>query len=173
LFLSSLVVKVIYNITFIRFYRIISSYFLYLFATLLQAMRHAISDKKFIEHAEVHGCLYGTSIESVESVWRSNRICLLDIDVNGVKQIKKVPSFNARYVFIMPPDMEELEKRLRDRGTESSEQIDLRLKNAEDEMEYATGDDEPFDLILVNDNLDESEKMLLKNMREWFPDRAW
>ena len=136
-------------------------------------MRHAISDKRFIEHAEVHGFLYGTSIESVESVWRSNRICLLDIDVNGVKQIKKLPTFDARFVFIMPPDMGELEKRLRNRATESNEQVDLRLKNAEDEMEYATSDAEPFDLILVNDNLKESEKMLVMNMREWFPDRSW
>ena len=139
----------------------------------VQAMRHAISDKRFIEHAEVHGCLYGTSIDSVESVWRSNRICLLDIDVNGVKQIKKVSSFQARCVFIMPPDMGELEKRLRGRGTESSEQVELRLKNAEDEMEYATSDSEPFDLILVNDNVEESEKMLLTNLKEWFPDRKW
>jgi guanylate kinase len=135
-------------------------------------MRHAISDNKFIEHAEVHGCLYGTSAESVEAVRRSGRLCLLDIDASGVKQIKKIPSFNARYVFIMPPDMEQLEKRLRDRGTESSEQIKLRLKNAADEMGYATGG-EAFDLLLVNDTLAASEKMLVSKMRDWFPNRAW
>lgn len=136
-------------------------------------MRHEISDKKFIEHAEVHSCLYGTSIESVEAVWRTNRICLLDIDVNGVKQLKKVTTLNAKYVFLMPPDMGELEKRLRGRGTETNEQIESRLKAAEDEMEYATSDAEPFDLILINGNLAESESMLVRNLKEWFPDKTW
>ena len=140
---------------------------------LMQAMRHEIADKRFIEHAEVHGCLYGTSIDSVDRIQKTNRLSLLDIDVNGVKQVKQVPNFSARYVFVMPPDMGELERRLRDRKTESEEQLEIRLKAAEDEMEYATCDDEPFDLILVNDDLEESEKMLITNLREWFPDREW
>lgn len=144
-----------------------------LLCPVTQAMRHQISDKKFLEHAEVHGCLYGTSFESLEAVWRTNRICLLDIDVNGVKQIKKSPGFSGRYVFLMPPDIGELEKRLRGRGTESSEQIDRRMKTAEDEMEYATGDDEPFDFILINADLAESEKLLTERLKEWFPDIAW
>lgn len=136
-------------------------------------MRHEISDKRFIEHAEVHGNLYGTGIESVERVWRTNRICLLDIDVHGVKQIKKLATFSARFVFIMPPDVGVLEQRLRNRGTESNEQIEIRLKNAEDEMEYATSDTDPFDLILLNDTVGDSEKILVSNLKEWFPDRDW
>lgn len=138
-----------------------------------KAMRHQISDGKMIEHAEVHGCLYGTSISSVEAVLSTGRICLLDIDVNGVKQIKKNPKINAKYVFLMPPDMDELERRLLGRGTESKEQIEVRLKAAEDEMEYATGDDDPFDLLLINGDIQESEKTLVKNLKEWFPTKNW
>lgn len=138
-----------------------------------EAMRHEISDKRFIEHAEVHGSLYGTSMDSVHAVVSTGRVCLLDIDVTGAKQIKKVPNITAKYIFLMPPDMGELEKRLRGRGTESNEQIEGRLKAAQDEMEYAASDDEPFDLILINDDVKEAEKVLVKNLKEWFPAMDW
>jgi guanylate kinase len=135
-------------------------------------MKHEIAGKRFIEHAEVHGNFYGTSIESVEAVWRTGRICLLDIDIAGVKQVKQNTSFSAKYIFLMPPSVEVLEKRLRDRGTDDDEQIALRLRNSEAEMAYAT---EPnnFDLVAVNNDVDETVNSIVENLKSWFPEFAW
>ena len=109
-------------------------------------MRQEIADKKFVEYAEVHGCTYGTSLESIEAVWRSGRICLLDIDINGVKQLKQVPNFSCKYVFLLPPNMEELRRRLTDRGTETEEQIEGRMHAAQVEIDFSS-EEGRFDLV--------------------------
>ena len=72
---------------------------------------------------------------SVETVQANGKVCVLDIDVQGVQKVKLSP-LQPYYVFIAPPSMEELEKRLRGRGTESEEQIKTRLGNAAKELEY-------------------------------------
>jgi guanylate kinase len=109
-------------------------------------MRQEIADKKFVEYAEVHGCTYGTSHDSIEAVWRSGRICLLDIDINGVKQLKQVSSLSCKYVFLLPPSMEELRRRLTDRGTETEEQIEGRMQAAQVEIDFAS-EEGSFDLV--------------------------
>lgn len=139
----------------------------------MQAMRHEISDKKFIEFAEVHGSMYGTSIDSVQSCWNAGMICVLDIDVSGVQQLVKFPMVKAKYVFLMPPDLSTLEQRLRARGTESEEQIESRMKTAQKEMDFATSDSNPFDIILINADLNETENTLIARLKDWFPERSW
>ena len=96
--------------------------------------------------------LYGTSVEAVQKVGAAGKTCLLDIDVQGAELVKKT-TLNARFVFVAPPSFEELEKRLRGRGTETEDKIQMRLKNAKGEMEYM---DKPgfFDCVIVNDDLD-------------------
>jgi len=79
-------------------------------------------------------------------------MCILDIDVQGCEQIKK-SSLHAKYIFVSPPSLQELEKRLRGRGTETEETIARRLKNAQGELEY-TKKPGFFDLVLVNDDLE-------------------
>ncbi|KAF4655414.1 guanylate kinase [Perkinsus chesapeaki] len=110
---------------------------------------------EFIEHAEVHGNLYGTSKTGVREVLAHGEICILDIDVQGVESIKssKDLGFNPAYVFISPPSLQVLEKRLRDRNTETEEAIQKRLTTARKEMTYR---DRPrfWDLVLINDDLD-------------------
>lgn len=73
--------------------------------TTVEKMKEDIAAGKFIEHAEVHGRFYGSSVAAVESVQSSGKVCILDIDVQGVKNVKK-SSLDPYYVFIAPPSME-------------------------------------------------------------------
>ena len=90
------------------------------------AMEADIADGKFLEHAHVHENIYGTSLAAVEAVATKGQVCVLDIDVQGAEIVKK-STLDALFVFIAPPSMEELEKRLRGRGTEKEESIQKRL----------------------------------------------
>jgi guanylate kinase len=103
--------------------------------------------RKFVEHARVHGNLYGTSRAEVESKGRRGDV-ILDIDVQGARQVRaRVPG--AVLVFIMPPVAAELRRRLRSRGEDSPEAIKRRLRNARAEVRaYAE-----FDYVVVNDDL--------------------
>lgn len=121
---------------------------------------------KFIEHAEVHSNIYGTRGDAVEKVHDDGKLCILDVDRKGVQQIK-LSHLPAKYVFITPDSLAGLESRLRARGTETEEQIQLRLKNAIAEMEY--GESGEFDEVLVNENLEQTYNTLVSHMRVWFP----
>lgn len=127
-----------------------------------QEMSEAVKNGKFIESATFSGNLYGTSKAAVEDVLKANKVCILDIDVQGVKQIKQ-SDLNPLYIFIEPPSLVELENRLRHRSTESEESLKSRLKVAADEISYGKTPG-TFDVIILNDNLDkayESLKMFL------------
>jgi len=139
----------------------------YNFSTV-ETMKEEIEAGKFVEYAEVHGNYYGTSVKSVESVQNQNLICLLDIDIQGAQNVKK-STLDARYLFIAPPSMEELEKRLRGRGTESEEAMQRRLANAQGEMDYGMGEGN-FDAVLVNNDLDETLKEMVGKFEGWFPE---
>ena len=104
---------------------------------------------EFAEWAEVHGNLYGTPLAPVLEAQRAGRDILFDIDVQGAAQLHlSLPS--AHFVFILPPSMEELEKRLRGRGTETEESIRERLEIARNEL----AQQDKFTLKLVNDEVD-------------------
>ena len=103
----------------------------------------------FLEWANVHGHKYGTLRPHVEEVLSSGSDMLLEIDVQGALQVKeKMPE--AVTVFIAPPSPEVLERRLRGRGTETEEQISVRLANARKEMDLQ----KYYDLVIVNGDLD-------------------
>ncbi|GMN54763.1 hypothetical protein TIFTF001_023888 [Ficus carica] len=123
-------------------------------------MEKEIKDGKFLEFASVHGNLYGTSVEAVEVVADDGKRCILDIDVQGARSVR-ASSLEAIFVFICPPSMDELEKRLRARGTETEEQVLKRLRNAEAEIEQGKSLG-IFDHILYNDDLKECYKSLKK-----------
>ena len=133
-------------------------------------MKRGIAQHIFVEHAQVHSNMYGTSQESVDRIHQASRICVLDVDIKGVKQLKAF-HFPAKYVFIMPPSLEVLETRLRGRGTESEEQLQVRLTTAKEEIEYGTVP-ENFDQILVNDDCDLCFESLVSHLVEWFPAEA-
>eukprot|EP00727_Mastigamoeba_balamuthi_P001286 m51a1_g11154 guanylate kinase, putative (217) ;mRNA; f:254165-255129 len=125
-----------------------------------EAMEQAIQQGEFLEHARVHRNIYGTSAKTVERTIASGRICLLDIDVQGGQQVLRSP-VRCVFVFIEPPSMAELERRLRDRGTETEESVQTRMANARREMEASR---EPgfVDHRVVNDGLEAAYAELRK-----------
>jgi guanylate kinase len=110
---------------------------------------------EFLEHADVFGNLYGTARKFLRAAELAGRDLLLDIDVQGAEQIRrKLPE--AVRIFIMPPDRQTLERRLRDRSSDAEDVIQRRLATATREIENYGN----YDYILVNDRLDESVEAL-------------
>ena len=109
----------------------------------------------FLESANVHGYHYATLKSFVDEKTSSGISVILDIDVQGFKQVKQTSQDNVS-IFILPPSLEELEKRLFNRGSESSESIKKRLENALIELRSA----EIFDYVVVNDEFDNTIKIL-------------
>lgn len=130
----------------------------YNFATV-EDFKKMIDDSKFIEWAQFSGNYYGTTIDSVKAVINSGKTCILDIDMQGVKSVKKT-DLNARFLFVAPPSIEDLRKRLEGRGTETTESLEKRLGAAYAEMEYA--DSGAHDLVIVNDDLEKAYDELKK-----------
>ncbi|KAK4197658.1 putative guanylate kinase [Triangularia verruculosa] len=112
----------------------------------------------FIENAKFGDNYYGTSKQTIEEQKAKGKVTVLDIEVEGVKQIQ-AQNYPARYVFIAPPSEEALEQRLRGRGTESEESIQKRLKQAKVELEYAKVPG-IHEKIIVNDDLDKAYQEL-------------
>lgn len=108
----------------------------------------------FLEWAEVHGNLYGTSVAEVEQRCAEGQDVLLDIDVQGAAQVRQ--RVNPVTIFIVPPSLGILERRLRGRGTESEETIVRRLQNAKTELAVV----DTYDYVIVNDRLDEAVESL-------------
>ncbi len=110
-----------------------------------------IEEGFFTEWAQVHDYYYGTPLSEVLSVLEQGKDMLFDIDIQGAKQLKlTLPE--AYFIFIFPPSMQELAKRLVDRSTDSDEAIQTRLLNAKDEVEQSHW----FHAWIVNDKLDEA-----------------
>lgn len=110
----------------------------------------------FLEWAEVHGNLYGTSRAAIETQQAQGLDVFLDIDVQGAHQLQEQRLPGAVFLFIAPPSSVELEKRLRGRGTDPEETVQLRLSNARREMEDAGR----YDYLVINDQLDEAVEVL-------------
>uniref|UniRef100_A0AAZ3PHD2 guanylate kinase n=1 Tax=Oncorhynchus tshawytscha TaxID=74940 RepID=A0AAZ3PHD2_ONCTS len=117
-------------------------------------MQASIDKGEFIESAVFSGNMYGTSRASVQDVKDKNLICVLDIDMQGVRAVKTT-DLNPIYIFIQPPSMSILEKRLRDRETESEDSLQKRLHAAQVDM-VISKDPGIFDVVIVNDSLDDA-----------------
>jgi guanylate kinase len=110
----------------------------------------------FLEWAEGHGNFYGTSKEFVENCLREGKHVLFDLDVQGTESMKLHFQDVANVIFISPPSVEELEKRLRHRGTENTQVINLRLMNARKELLRK----EDFDFLIYNDDIENAYSRL-------------
>lgn len=109
-----------------------------------------IANDEFIEWQEVYpGSYYGTLKSEIDRIWSQGKIPVFDVDVLGGINLKKYFGDAALAVFIQPPSLQELENRLRHRGTESEENLQARLNKAEQEMTFA----DKFDYIVVNDEI--------------------
>lgn len=116
----------------------------------------------FLEWAEVHGNFYGTSKKFVEDCLADGLHLLFDLDVQGTDSMKAYFGNLANVIFISPPSVEELEKRLRHRGTESSQVINIRLRNAEKELLRKND----FDFLIYNDDIENAYKRLCEITQE-------
>ena len=114
-----------------------------------ETFRQRISEGAFIEHAEVHGNMYGTLKAPMEEAIEAGKVYIVEIDVQGALQLKAL-QVEGVYVFVAPPDFEVLRQRLSGRGTETPEVLERRLKKAEDEYRERI----KYDHIVVNDDLD-------------------
>jgi guanylate kinase len=114
------------------------------------AFRDGIAAGRFVEWAEVHGHLYGTPREPLDRALAEGRDVMLDLDVVGSLALKAAYGDRAVTLFVEPPSLEELTRRLSARGTDAPDVVALRLKNALTEMTYA----DRFDHRVVNDDLD-------------------
>ncbi len=116
--------------------------------------RNKIASNDFVEWEEVYPRqFYGTLKSEVERIWRNNKVVVFDVDVIGGLNIKELYGDKAKAIFIRPPSVKHLEKRLRDRGTESEESIKKRIEKAEMELTYGNR----FDEILINTDLDKAK----------------
>ncbi|XP_043475158.1 guanylate kinase isoform X2 [Leptopilina heterotoma] len=123
-----------------------------------EEMQSQIDDGNFLEIAYYGGNIYGSSKKAVQDVQLEGKVCVLDIDTQGVKQIKK-SSLDPIFVFIKPPSIAELERRLRDRNTETEESLSLRLTAAKEEIEYGEQSGN-FHLIIVNNKVEKAYETL-------------
>lgn len=117
--------------------------------------KKVIDEDGFLEWAQVHSNYYGTPVAAIRETLASGKSVILEIDVQGGFQVRE--SFpEAKLVFVQPPSIEELERRLRSRATDSEEVIVRRLANAEGEMRAARS----YDVVITNDDLEKATNEL-------------
>ncbi len=126
--------------------------------------RAKIANDEFIEYEEVYkDNFYGTLKSEVERIRENGMNVVFDIDVVGGVNIKNIFGEEALSMFIMPPSVEDLRKRLVDRNTDSAETIEKRLAKAEYEIGFA----DKFDKVVINDNLDMAKAEALSIIKEF------
>lgn len=117
---------------------------------------------EFIEWAVVHSNYYGTLKSTLDDAIEQGRVLLLDLDVQGCDSVKDLYGDEAKIIFIEPPSVEELEKRLKERATDSLEVIEERLNNAKSELKRSND----YDYKVVNDDIDRAYKDLKRVVDE-------
>ena len=123
-----------------------------------------IENEEFIEYEEVYGGnYYGTLKSEVDRIWKLNKIAIFDIDVVGGANIKNMFPNQTLSIFVMPPSIDILKDRLLERGDVSLEEINVRVKKAESELDYASR----FDNIIINNDLEESKKIAHTLIKEF------
>lgn len=129
-----------------------------------EEFKQRIANDEFLEYEEVYkDRFYGTLKAQVEKQLAAGQNVIFDVDVVGGCNIKKFYGDRALSVFIQPPSLEELRKRLTGRGTDAPEVIESRLVKATFELSYA----EKFDVVIVNDNLEKAQAEALKTIRDF------
>lgn len=135
-----------------------------------EEFQEKVEQNGFLEHAEVHGHCYGTPKAPVLEQLEQGRDVILEIDVQGAMQVKE--SFaSGTYIFILPPSLEELRNRILNRGTESPEDVELRMGKAMAEMAYL----DRYDYYVVNDDLAsavETVQSIMKAQHQKIDDQA-
>ena len=112
-----------------------------------------IQEDAFVEWEMVYeGKYYGTLKSELERIWREKKVPVLDVDVKGAIHVKQIYGDSCLTIFIMPPSIEELRKRLQARNTDSAESIETRMNKASYELSFK----DSFDKIIINDVIDKA-----------------
>ena len=129
-----------------------------------EEFRQKVDNQEFLEYEEVYqNCYYGTLRSEVERITGQGKNIVFDVDVVGGLNIKKEFGDQALALFIAPPSIDELHKRLVSRGTDSAEMIEKRIGKAEFEMSFAP----KFDIVVVNDNLELAKAEAERSIRDF------
>ena len=116
--------------------------------------KQMIAEGKLLEWAEVHAHFYGTPCEYTQKKLGEGQIIIADLDFQGGRSVKQKLPHQSLLIFLLPPSLKVLEKRLRQRGLDTPEVLGLRLRNALEEISYCF----EYDYVLINDDLDETIK---------------
>jgi guanylate kinase len=126
----------------------------------LETFRHLLNQGHFWEHKVVHGHYYASPKKDTEAIIGQGKVAVLKIDVQGALEVMHLRP-DALTVFLMPPSLDELERRIRGRGTDDEETIQKRLRNAHDEIAMA----DRYQLQIVNDDVDTVVRKLMEATR--------
>ena len=130
----------------------------------VEEFKNLIAENAFVEYEEVYqDKFYGTLKSEVERIWQEGKVVIFDVDVKGGVNLKKIFGENALSIFIAPPSIDELERRLISRATDDLETIKIRVAKAKEEMTYA----EEFDQIIINDDLETAQKEIERIVRNF------
>ena len=128
------------------------------------SFREKIAENSFLEYEEVYeGTFYGTLRSEVDRLWKTGKTVLFDIDVVGGLNVKRQYPDQCLALFIQPPSLSELEKRLRGRGTDNEKKIKERLTKATKELDLAN----QFDKVIVNDDLETAKEEVGKAVHDF------
>ncbi len=134
----------------------------------LDQFKNHIKNDDFVEWEEVYqDNFYGTLKSEIERIWAKGKHVIFDIDVVGGLRIKKNFPNKTLAIFVQPPSIEEMEKRLRNRQTDTEEKIQERVAKAERELKFA----KDFDVILVNDDLEIAKKEAFKLVSDFIENK--
>ncbi len=123
-----------------------------------QTFQEDIENEHFLEHANVHGNYYGTSIKPVKQALKEGKLVLFDIDVQGHDAVRSRLGDIMTSVFITTPSLHELKRRLNNRATDARDVIDNRIKMAKREIQRIS----EFDYLIINEDLDQAAKHLTR-----------
>ena len=126
----------------------------------VEKFKKLIQKKFFLEWEKVHGNYYGTSYDIISDTLNNNKMLLIETDVKGAISIKKLYPLNTFAIFIMPPSLNDARNRLKNRGTDSIERINIRLERFQKEMDYVA----KFDAKIINKDLDIAKDELIKTI---------
>lgn len=129
-----------------------------------EEFREKIANDEFVEYEEVYkDCFYGTLKSQVEAQSAAGETVVFDVDVHGAMNIKKAYGDKALSIFIQPPSVEELRRRLEGRNTDAPEVIEKRLARAEYELTFA----DKFDTIVINDDVTAAQQDTLQKIQQF------
>lgn len=132
-----------------------------------EEMKIGIEEGRFLESAFVHCHYYGTSFQAIRDIQSQGKICILDIDVQGVRTVK-TSDLSCRYLFIAPPTIDHLKERLMMRSSEKEHEIEVRLRNAIHEIAYGHEEGQ-FEKVIINDDFEAAYRELVHTIKTWYP----